>query len=148
MKRFVGAYNNIAESEDMRQIIVPDEILDNIPPYFIAAFAGELVSAVGLSTLDKDDFGEYNFNNYIGEDEWVEALYYTCFKTGVFCFADYYSSVLYENDGRIIDSIIGLWLGMFLDNKGSEGENKEYRDYIKERLHTEYIKHIEQKYKG
>ncbi len=84
---------------------IPDEIGNKIPPYFYAAFAGELFSVFGLDALQKDEDNSYGLRYFCGTAGWLEALKTTCKKLNLDWLMNYYYTLdWYDSD--IFDGVI------------------------------------------
>ena len=77
----------------MMEYKVPEEILSKIPQHFWPAFAGELVSTLGLGVFDKDENDQYGLYFVSGTFGWNAALRMTCKKLNMKWLFDYYDKL-------------------------------------------------------
>lgn len=88
---------------------IPEEILSRVPKYFWPAFAGELISTLGLAIFYKD--GDYYALNCVsGTMGWNAALRMACNKLDLKWLFDYYDKLEWWQsdmfDGELEDLLI------------------------------------------
>lgn len=89
---------------------IPEEILSRIPQHFWPAFAGELVSTLGLAVFEKDENDQYGLYFVSGTFGWNAALRMTCNKIEMKWLFDYYDKLEWWQsdmfDGEFEDMVI------------------------------------------
>lgn len=108
---------------------IPPEIEVKIPPYFIASFAGELVSVFGRDVALMDSDGDYNIWWYTGTCGWRDAFQAACMKLNLEWLHEYRESLeWYDSDN--FDYIICERACDFFNNHCDS--STAYCNYIKE----------------
>lgn len=89
---------------------IPEDIITKIPQYFWPAFAGELVSTLGMVVFQKDEYGQYGLNFVSGTFGWNAALRMTCKKLNMKWLFGYYDKLEWWEsdmfDGEFEDLLI------------------------------------------
>ena len=96
---------------------IPEDILSKIPPYFWAAFAGELVSVFAPDILIKDeDDPDYSVLDYVtGTAGWNVALECTCHKLNMDWLYEYYSNLVWYESDMFDGEFATLLISMFVE---------------------------------
>ncbi len=97
---------------------IPDEILNDIPPYFYESFACELCIVFGPVIFKKSDTGDdYGLFYIEGTTGWVDAFRSVVNRLGLPWLSDYYNSLDWFDsdlfDNQISDLLIKKMKGVF-----------------------------------
>ena len=95
---------------------IPQDILDKIPDYFWAAFAGELVAMFGPYIFRKDEDGYYDIDFGTGTGGWSVALRATCKRMDMDWLISYYTSLSWDESDLFDDELVGLLIKKFIES--------------------------------
>lgn len=116
--------------DELEKFKIPPEIEVKIPSYFIASFAGELVSVFGRDIFLIDPEGNYNVWWYTGKGGWRDAFQAVCKKLNLEWLYEYREKLeWYDSDN--FDYIIAERVCDFLENPADSAN--AYCNYIRER---------------
>lgn len=115
--------------ENAEKFEIPPEIEVKIPSYFIAAFAGELLSVFGRDVVLIDSDGDYNVWWYTGTGGWRDAFFAACKKLKLDWLNEYRESLEWY-DSDCFDGIICERVCDFLN--GNVVPSSAYENYIVE----------------
>lgn len=122
-----NSYDFIEKAEKFE---IPPEIEVKIPSFFIAAFAGELLSVFGRDVAMIDSDGDYNVWWYTGTGGWRDAFFAACKKLKLDWLNEYRESLEWY-DSDCFDEIICERVCDFLN--GNAVPYNSYCNYINER---------------
>lgn len=94
---------------------IPDEILDDIPPYFYAAFAGELYAVFGPTIFDRTGTdGMPMIFNFEGTTGWGAAFRPVASRLELSWLTDYYDTLDWFDSDLFDDQLCGLLFKKFI----------------------------------
>lgn len=107
---------------------IPKSILDRIPDYFWAGFAGELTAIFSPYIFRKDEDGYYDIDFATSTGGWSVALRTTCKRMGMDWLMSYYTSLSWDESDLFDDELAGLLIKKFIENnEGTDCRNVYYR---------------------
>ena len=107
------------------------EILKNIPDYFYAAFAGELVSVFSPTIFDKDEDGTLGLAFCTGTNGWNAALEITCKKLDIMWLYAFYETLHWDESDKFDSDIYVLLVSKFIN---VETPDNKYYQYLLDKL--------------
>lgn len=93
---------------------IPEEILSKIPQHFWPAFAGELVSTLGLGVFDKEN-DYYVLYDVSGTFGWNAAFRMTCNKLEMKWLYEYYDKLEWWESDRFDSEVEDLLIKNFVE---------------------------------
>lgn len=104
---------------------IPADILTKIPQYFWPAFAGELVSTLGLAVFQKDEDSQYGLYFLGSTFGWNAALRMTCEKLNMKWLFDYYDKLEWWQSDMFDGEFEDLLIKNFVESR----DNPEHAYY-------------------
>lgn len=116
---------------------IPKNILDRIPDYFWAGFAGGLCAIFGPGIFEKDLDGFYKIEYITSTGGWAVALMASCEQMSMDWIMSYYTSLSWDESDLFDDELADSLIQKFVENKdGKECRDAHYKWLVERRRKT------------